>query len=752
MFLIKFVQGELAWAHVRDAEADIVKEEEKVEFFNQKIAVAEDTVRQMAETEKTKLKEKKKLEGEIQDLAKDFAGEEAAVKRLQEDSSRKKEKAREAKKELLLLEGRQSNLGREKTALATEIEKLRRTGTEEFEERHRQRQVAIKSNQDRAGLAQSTLDTTLNHLNHINNNIREVDSGIHELRAEKEREAGIGRKIRANLENLQRSGNNRLAAFGDWMPGVVQDINNSRRFKTKPIGPLGLYIKVKEGTPENIVKTLDNELRSLVYAFLVSSSDDQKELFRIFQNRRVQQKPSIFTSNFSRTRHNIESGRVYTDQFEVLIDYLEVEDVNVYNRIVDSAQLERILHTPNETVARKLLSVESTVPRNTAYACVANSFYYYPAPVYRSYPYDEKPTGLLKRNVEEIMESERRKIQVQVNKEKDLERAISEAQAEKMTHSKESAVNERKVRDLHTQIRSINAEIVSLKNEEEAERPPDISALEEDLERARRNLAVNTTELAEVRQRYEGLQNDFKTAQQAAEEVRQELVNKMERVEPLRENLADLEASLNSDRRAKIHYDGKTKEYVREKKDAEKIVEEKREKLLAAEEKAMGWAPERLSTRKKVDSLKKEIVHLEESLRQQEENQESRQLVTQKYQEFRATYTKVDAQIKYMSSTVEFLGEMLKQRKEGYKEIRGSTCKNINRNFTTMLHARNYLGQLLFDHKDSLLTIQVNPNCNSQAAGLDVTRGVRSLSGGEKSYSGVSLTLALWNAMTPPFR
>ena len=48
--------------------------------------------------------------------------------------------------------------------------------------------------------------------------------------------------------------------------------------------------------------------------------------------------------------------------------------------------------------------------------------------------------------------------------------------------------------------------------------------------------------------------------------------------------------------------------------------------------------------------------------------------------------------------------------------------------------------------------IHVNPNQNENSAGLDVDRDIRNLSGGEKSYSSVSLILALWESMTPPFR
>ena len=719
-----------------------------MEKFHQKLLMVDVELEKVTESEKSRRVEKKKLEQEIQELGKDSREEEDKLKQLLEDSDRKRDKARGAKRELLALQGNNQVLSRDKKALETEIEKLRKSGTEEFEERHRLREVAIKSNEDRAGDFQAALKTTENHLAHIQNNVREADSKVHELRAEKEREAGASRKLRENLEHLQRSGNNKLAAFGHWMPDVVQDINNSRRFKTKPIGPLGLYIKVKEGTPQNIVKTLDNELKNLVHAFLVTCSDDQRELFRIFQNRRVPNKPSIFTSNFSQVRHNIEGGRVYTDQFQVLIDYLEIEDVDVYNRVVDTAQLERILYISSEADARAVLSKEHLVPKNTFYACVANSYQYFPAPSYRSYPVDEKATGLLKPNMEELMESMKQHIQVQANKEKDLEKAIREVQEEKMTHSKESAANEKRLKSLQAQIRSINAEILNLKNEEEAERPPDISALEEDLEQARRNLEVSNTEMTGAKQHFDALQEDYKTAQQKANEVNEQLSKKTERVEPLRSDLAAIESGMNSDRRRRIHFEEKKKEYAKQKKDGEKVVKEKREKLLKEEGRAMGWAPERVTTRKKVDNLKKEIHLLEESLRQQEETQESRQLVTQKYQEFRAIYTKVDAQIKYMSSTVEFLGEMLKQRRVGFKEIRQSTCKN----FITILGARDYTGKLMFDHKDSTLTIQVNPNSGSQGAGLDINRSVKSLSGGEKSYSSVSLVLALWNAMTPPFR
>ena len=105
-----------------------------------------------------------------------------------------------------------------------------------------------------------------------------------------------------------------------------------------------------------------------------------------------------------------------------------------------------------------------------------------------------------------------------------------------------------------------------------------------------------------------------------------------------------------------------------------------------------------------------------------------------------------------MDNTITYLAQSLETRRKGFKKIRSSTCNNVNQNFCSQLNARKYIGTLVFNHKDKTMTIQVNPNNKEMSSGLDVDRDIRSLSGGEKSYSSVSLILALWQSMTPPFR
>ena len=88
-----------------------------------------------------------------------------------------------------------------------------------------------------------------------------------------------------------------------------------------------------------------------------------------------------------------------------------------------------------------------------------------------------------------------------------------------------------------------------------------------------------------------------------------------------------------------------------------------------------------------------------------------------------------------MAHTVDFLGGMLTRKNEEFRFILNCTSRNVQRSFTSELDARNYLGKLEFDHKNQMLNIIVNPDSKAKAGALDIKRDIKSLSGGEKSYS-----------------
>jgi chromosome segregation ATPase len=67
--------------------------------------------------------------------------------------------------------------------------------------------------------------------------------------------------------------------------------------------------------------------------------------------------------------------------------------------------------------------------------------------------------------------------------------------------------------------------------------------------------------------------------------------------------------------------------------------------------------------------------------------------------------------------------------------------------FNAFLNTRNYNGSLKFDHVEQKLDIIVNP---SQTQAGKESKDLKSLSGGERSFSTVAFLLALWAIVESP--
>jgi len=751
---IKTKKGELSWAVVRDQEFEVDEIKKKLDTEQRKLPMCDKSIEKHSDEEKSMRQRKKQVEAEIQNIASGQREEEEKLKELKRDYEKKHNLAKTSRKAVNQVKREQDKINADIEALSEKVEELRRTGTAEFEEKHKERIEKMKNCQMHVDTLDAQKETSTNHLKHLNANTSEIDQKLFQMKADLTKENGKVSKIQQDLKDLMNSGKNKLAAFSSYMPNLVSEISRNKRFKCPPIGPLGAYINVREDTPENIARAIEAELGGLMLSFLVSCSEDQRELYNLFERKigRNNRKPTIFTCKFTDRKHDVSTDRASSSSFPVLIDFCQIDDANVYNRVVDSGCLERILYISSTDEAERVLSNPDLVPRNVLHANVANSYQYYPAPNYRSYFKEDRSRGLLKANIDEMIAQMENQIACEKQNIKRYEIAIKDVESERRENLKQVGSEDAKIKSIMNKIRDLNNKILYLKNEEENEAPPDISALEDDLEKRKEDLDKVVSQLQEENEKFVENTEIESAAREAYTLAEQENQDHREKVEPLSNELAELENGIKKAKRDKEHYLAKKEEYKTKIGDVEKAVEEKVKKLDELVENAKRWSEERISSRKKVDSLKREVFKMEESLKQQEETQEPRELVTQKYDSIRKIFERAKAQVQYVDKTVTFLKTMLEKRKSGFKQIRNTTGKFINRNFIVQLNERQYIGQLEFNHREKTLTITVNPDSKSSAAALDVKRDIRSLSGGEKSYSSVSLILALWNAMTPPFR
>jgi len=204
---------------------------------------------------------------------------------------------------------------------------------------------------------------------------------------------GAEQKLRT-LEKTQE-----LAVFGAEMPKIVEEIQKCKGFMKPPIGPLGSHIKLKYwlrsgASGADLRRVVEGELGSLLTSFLCDSTADQQKLCKLFQNMNLRSIPQILTCKFTENKYNIFDSAVHMKKFNTLIDYVEISNANVFNGVVDSSNLHKVVFIPSLPEAEKLLSLEATVPKNLVYARVPN-FKVFPAPNFRKCYKQDDIDGML---------------------------------------------------------------------------------------------------------------------------------------------------------------------------------------------------------------------------------------------------------------------------------------------------------------------------------------------------------------------
>uniref|UniRef100_A0A673JTM7 Structural maintenance of chromosomes protein 6 n=1 Tax=Sinocyclocheilus rhinocerous TaxID=307959 RepID=A0A673JTM7_9TELE len=175
-----------------------------------------------------------------------------------------------------------------------------------------------------------------------------------------------------------------------------------------------------------------------------------------------------------------------------------------------------------------------------------------------------------------------------------------------------------------------------------------------------------------------------------------------------------------------------------------KNLNEKDQLLQASIAKALEICPERLDVRRTAKSLDSEISRLRHKINTQQDQQGHRDTIV-RYIDSLQLSNKCDRVVfhpKIKRKKQEIIFNVVFLCVSRYLSVR---CKYY---FDAMLFQRGYIGKMTFDHKDETLSISVQPGESGKAALSDM----RSLSGGERSFSTVCFVLSLWAIAEAPFR
>ena len=548
----------------------------------------------------------------------------------------------------------------------------------------------------------------------------------------------------AHLEHFVRrcedAAANRVTAFGGRsMPLVLADIARETRWRQRPVGPLGMHMRLRDARWAPVIEAVLNDALN---AFCVTNHADRALLSRILQQHQV--RVQIFTAapDLFDYAHGEPSAEILT-----VLRALEIDDPHITRALITSADIEKSALVRERAQGDRLLRA---APANVLRCFSLDLFRITGGPTGSSTQTLNKAPGAprfatdTRAQVAEAQHTlrELRGSLVRVN---DALRAHAEraaaAQAERVRA-------ERALAQLRQDHRALRQRVARVEDEMREDEPANVAALEE----ARHDAEE---EMARIVEQFKALENRKEAQEQA-------LAPPTARAERLREQVEILESE-----RGAIQDELQTvfSERVRLRKNEEywvgqiaaqatQITSTERSEAALAEQidewtaQATDYCP-RVETRRTPEWLERQINTIEAQLA--EADRHSGLQLEAVVRELRAKNKAFQEAKQYLDSTratIATLDRAIQLRLEKWHYFRRHVAIRARTNFALHLQNRGFAGSLHFDHNAQTLKLRVQTG--DAARGHD--KDPKALSGGEKSFATICLLLSLWEAIGCPIR
>ncbi|XP_071651384.1 structural maintenance of chromosomes protein 6 [Temnothorax longispinosus] len=740
------LETELQWAMAITEENKLHKIQENLKTYEnnlQELQNAESSIGTKDEEIDTKIQEiKQKIlqtEQEVTDSSEAYNSAKQKLKTANDALSNKQREWRTISNKIKRFED-------DVQLLKKEIIKLESCNDEEHNKRKEMKEQLSKLEEklDEFDASLRTKQTELMHL--------EADKMrlLQEVQSAKNEAENFNRqinKIKKDLSAVEQQSDNALSVFGRNIPRLLKRIEEEfkkNRFKEKPRGPIGAFIKLKDAAWAPAVESFFGY--RFLSSFCVDNSQDAKLLTSIMKEIFYNENPlQIISSKFFYQMHDVRHHCTQSPQYSNLLDAMVIEDPVIANCLIDQREIECILLIPTSEEACVIMSDMTKVPRNCKRAFTLRGDTFYPDPNYRTYGGKCTRAKYLQVSVMEMMQTLKEELQIAENKKQEADaehdairdkvaRTNSElSNVTKTVHKLRSQQSDcsNRINELKDKIGSHEATSVDVFRNEAAELGKKI-AQESSLEKA---LAENVQELEKT---VESLDTEVKRCR----DLRHNLHTV---IDPLKDQIREL----TRDKERHKHECQRAIRKLQEIRQAIQCATGEFEIQKRAVNKAVSNATEkgpRINTTRSANQIKTLLTELRDKIREIESQfgclDELRRQLKEKEEKY-GVNIEFAAQLKQSCETHI---ERVKHRQNMFLQLRDLYSVCVQKAFTDVLSLRQYKGTVVIDHTNKLLELHVSAR-NDKKSGNDT----RSLSGGERSYSTVAFILALWDCIQLPF-
>ncbi|KAI9284702.1 hypothetical protein BC943DRAFT_307252 [Umbelopsis sp. AD052] len=738
------LNNELVWLQIITKEKDVAAAQLDARKATETLHASEAAFeRQQEELERMK-QEKEEIEKKITDCR-------SASMPYAEERRRLMEAVRDKEKNLqhILDQGREINntvkglRARIKTYEAqikeesAKLESANRSRREEYTNKI----VGLQSDLD---AARTRFDAVEKQQVELSNQEEESRRRKDEMEMEVRRSERERNEVEKTIKDMQSQKENRLRAFGHNMPELVERISQEKRWRGRtPVGPFGRYIKLERPEFANV---LESTIGRLLNNFVVETFEDKRLLSQML-DRHGLSNCQIFVAKYD--IFDYSSGEP-DSRFLTILRALKFENEWVKRQMIISTNIEKIILMTDRAEADRvmynngqpLLNVKSCFTSQGHRVGANTGMRTESLPMYRGTPRLSADVEGKLRESEQRLESIRQAIQLQRKDATELETVIADIR-------RKNGELEAEKRQLNGKIRKYRSSIGELEDKMKEDEPVNIAAIEEEKKELEDSIEVYRRQFSDMRVQQLKAKEEQLPFQQQLKAVEEKIAHSDKELSSLRGQLVDK----TNDCEIKIRAIAS----LRNKVESERIrVEGLRRSAEELEKTCKEWItaavqeyPDRVTPSKTREQLEREVRYLETRKSEQENScGASLEEIQEEAEKALQDWDKAKKAIEEMEVFVKIMSKALQERMERWQQFLMFIAIRAKHHFTYYMLRRGDSGRLRFNHRKQRLEVQV-------ATGDQFQKGTRhkdskSLSGGEKSFSQISLLLSLWQGIASP--
>lgn len=689
--------------------------------------------------EKNNLRKKEREEREIDEQIKSL---EHQIKEMQ----RKIQASQEGQVNLLALEAKAAEMGEKVTGLGRKQKDLNDL-RKRYDDKLKEAEVAERQ---------------------LGNDLRNAEETLRRLRGDKQREEAA--KV------------NEMARFGVNVPRINELINrNAKLFSRRPLGPIGAFVKVND---EKWALAVELAIGSMMQGYLCSSIRDKKALQDLMIRDGIKNKPPFFISKFSDQRYNT---RKYEPpmQWLTVLRLIEVEEVNVFNALVNNVKIESILLIAEDSEAREIMSERPPQAANKAYTL--NGAEVYPQrenEFYRFYTNSKKntPQYLVKGSdtAASISEDDIKRAESAVS---EVRSRLEGAKRERETVTLSIAKLSQKVSRLADEVRK------AIRDKDDADRELSLAQIDDKADDQLENLVNSSKEFMKLKaaahEQFEAAQaslvehgKKFQAAEAEKKAAKKILLQNLEdlkivqqKIGKFSEDLDELDKEEQEAKDKRITVEAKVKKFEENLAVARKNYDERKKEAESSNlPRPKGFTdPPDLESLPNLKETEDAYKQKEAYLKTARESVKSAKDSAAAFSVAHAKYKKEVEAYKDSKLLLQKLKDKMERRHECYNMLCQGISSRLRGSYRDLMLARDFLGDLDISHERRTITISavVNAGLTSNGSNIeersyrlelrkeeasDAVQDLKGLSGGERTYTSACFIMALWETMEAPFR